>query len=115
MAFYDDYKQRDQSLLGFFVALPTFVWVICVTQGRAWDFFGVILFFVGIFSSIGVCVGGLVLVWSWGAWLFTKKEALSDTGQKELPVWLRLLIVAASLGITYWLLSAVLLAGSGGR
>lgn len=55
MAFYEEYKERDQSLLGLF--LPTFVWVVCLLHGRTWDFFGVVLFFVGIISSIGVCVG----------------------------------------------------------
>ena len=108
MAFYDEYKERDQSLLGFFFALPIFMWVVCLMQGGTWDFFGAVLLLVGVFSSIGVWVGGIVLVWSWGAWLFTRKEALSDTGRKELPVWLRLLIVATSVGTTYWLLSAAL-------
>jgi len=102
MAFYDEYKERDQSLLGFFFALPTFVWVVCLLHGRTWGgFFGVILSFVGIFSFIGVWVGGITLVWSWGTRLFTKEESTSDTGQKQLPIWLRLLIVATSLGITY--------------
>ena len=101
MAFYYQYKERDQSLLCFFVSLPTLFWVVCLSHGRTWDFFGVILFIVGIFSFIGVWVGGILLVWSWGARIFTKEERISDIGQKELPIWLRLLIVATSLGITY--------------
>ena len=100
MAFYDQYKERDQSLLGFFAALPTLFWVVCLSHGRTWDFFGVILFVVGIVSSIGVCVGGITLVWSWGVRLFSKQESIPDLGQKQLPIWLRLLIVATSLSIT---------------
>ena len=108
MAFYDQYKERDQSLLGFFAALPTFAWVACLLQRKTGDFFGVILFLVGIVSFVGVCVGGILLVWSWGARIFTKEERISDIGQKELPIWLRLLIVATSVSITYWLFSASL-------
>lgn len=108
MTFYDEYKERDRSLLGFFVALPTWMWVVCLLHGGTWGgFFGFILYLVAILSFIGVWVGGIVCVWSWGARLFTKEETISDTGQKELPIWLRLLIVATSLGATCWLFLAL--------